>query len=95
MKNKKEEAVTAAINNITGKVSEVMLQEYMKLPADIQIGLILIKSTQLLLANVLCQIAADHDELNKLMDEQAEDIKELTHTCAHTGFADKFKTHTH
>ena len=95
MKNEKEELITNAINNITEKVSQVVLDEYMKLPEEIQIGLVLIKSTQLLLANILCQVAADHEELDKLIDEQSEDIKELTHSCAHSGFAEKFKPHAH
>ena len=72
-------------------MSEALLQEFMKLDEEMQLNLVLIKSTQLLLANILCQIATNKNELIKVTDEQGREIKELTLNCAHTGFANNFR----
>src|SRR5438309_2261067 len=90
-----DDLVTNAINTITEELSVLLLQEFLKLPQDMQINLILIKSAQLLLANILCHVATNKDELEKIASEQGEEIKELTLTCALTGFSDKFDINTH
>lgn len=90
-----DELITNAINNITEKLSVILLQEFLKLPKQHQINLVLMKSAQLLLANILCQIAANKDELEKIIDSQGIEIKELTLNCSFTGFSDKFEIITH
>lgn len=91
----KEEEITKSINNITQKISGVLLDEFMKLSKDLQLSIILIKSSQLLLANVLCHVAATKDELDKITSLQGAEMTELTHTCAHIGFSDKFEHNKH
>lgn len=90
-----EESLTLAINSITEKLSQVLLQEFLNLPAELQMNIILIKSAQLLLANILCHVATNKDELQHISDEQGEDIKELTFNCALSGFSDKFEVNKH
>ncbi len=82
-----------AINDMAEKVSKTLLKEYMALPKELQIGLVLIRTTQLILSNILCHVAMDIEELTKLADEQGEEIKDLTQTCATSGFSDKFGKH--
>ncbi|EKD73983.1 MAG: hypothetical protein ACD_45C00118G0004 [uncultured bacterium] len=89
------ELVVHAINTLTEKMSIVLLQEFLKLPKELQINLALIKSAQLLLANILCQVAVSQEELMKLIDEQDGEIKELTTNCAFTAFAKKFQVKKH
>jgi hypothetical protein len=95
MKENQDEIISNAINLLTEKMSEVLLQEFLKLPADQQLNIVLIKSAHLLLANILCNIASNNEELEKIISAQGEDIKELTHTCAISAFADKFKISAH
>lgn len=90
-----DELITNAINNITEKLSVLLLNEFLKLPTKHQINLILMKSSQLLLANILCQIAVNRDELAEIIDNQATEIKELTLNCAFTGFFEKFEMIKH
>jgi hypothetical protein len=90
-----DELITHAINSITEKLSKVLLQDFLKMPQDLQMNIILIKSAQLLLANILCHIATNKVELDKITDEQGMEIKELTFNCAFTGFADKFDLNKH
>lgn len=94
-KANQDELIADAINTITEKVSKVMLQEFLKLPTEVQINLVLIKSSQLLLANILCQVAADKEELEKIAEDQGIELKELTFNCASTGFSDKFDINKH
>lgn len=82
--------VTDAINTLTEKLSIVLLKEFLELPDDVQINLVLIKTVQLLLANVLCQVATNNDELKKIVADQGVEMKELTFSCALTGFPEKF-----
>ncbi len=90
-----DEAITQAINQLTEKLSHVLLQDFLELSDELQLNIVLIKSGQLLLANILCHVAANRDELEKIADEQGGDLKELAMTCAYTGFADKFGGHKH
>lgn len=84
------ELYAEAINNITEQLSEILLKEFSKLPSDLQKGLVLIKSSQLLLANVLCQVAMNKDELEEIAAAQGEEMRELIFDCAVIGFAKKF-----
>lgn len=90
-----DELISNAINNLTEKLSVSLLQEFLKLPEELQINLVLIKSAQLLLANILCQIATNKDELDEIVYKQGDEIKELTFDCAYTGFAGKFLVNKH
>jgi hypothetical protein len=90
-----DELITHAINTITEKTSKTLLQNFLKLPKELQMNIVLIKSAQLLLANILCQVATTKDELDKVSDEQALEIKELIFNCAFTGFANKFNLNKH
>lgn len=90
-----DELVTNAINAMTEKLSKVMLQEFLALPTELQMNIVLIKSAQLLLANILCHVTTNQNELEKVVDEQAVEIKELTLNCAFTGFSDKFNVNKH
>lgn len=92
---KAQDDLSDAINDLTDKVSTVLLKEYMDLPQEMQIGLVLIQTTQLLLANILCHVALNADELQGLINEQSDEIRELTMHCAHAGFGDKFKFEKH
>ncbi len=84
------ELITNAINQVTEKLSHVLLEEFLKLPKELQISLVLIKSAQLLLANILCQVVMSKEELENITNEQGIEIKELTFNCAYSGFLDKF-----
>ena len=90
-----DELITDAINNITEKLSKVLLKEFLKLPKDLQVNVVLIKSAQLLLANILCHIAMTKEELENIANEQGPEMKELIANCAFTGFAHKFDANTH
>lgn len=90
-----DESITDAINHITGKLSNVLLQEFLTLPNELQINIILIKSAQLLLTNILCHVAATKEELENIADAPGLEIKELTFNCALTGFSDKFDIKKH
>ena len=90
-----DESITNAINNVTEKLSSVLLQEFLKLPKELQINIVLIKSAQLLLANILCHVATTKEELENIADAQGVEMKELTLSCAFTGFSDKFDANKH
>lgn len=89
------ELFAEAINNIAEKISEVLLQKYLELPEELQKSIVLIKSVQLVLANILCQIAISKEELDDIANQQGEDIKELIYDCAMTAFAKKFNMSNH
>jgi len=90
-----DEQIAHAINSITEKMSKVLLDEFLKLPKEVQINLVLIKATQLLLANILCQVAHDIEEFKKLIEDQGLEIKELAINCAYSGFSGKFNVNKH
>lgn len=91
----REELISDAINGLTEKVSKVLLREFLKLPSDFQLNIVMIKAAQLLLSNVLCHVASNMDELESVIGEQAEDLKELTLNCAAAGFPEKFAIQKH
>lgn len=95
MQNEQDEAITHAINTITEKLSNVLLQEFLNLPKELQINIVLIKSAQLLLANILCHISDTKEELENITSSQGMEMKELTFNCAFTGFSDKFDLKKH
>lgn len=84
------EIMINAINSITAKLSDELLQEFLNLPNEAQKNLVLLKIVQLLLANVLCQIAIDIEELELLAANQSSELNELILNCAATGYAKKF-----
>lgn len=90
-----DDSITDAINTITEKLSNVLLEEFLKLPKELQINIILIKSSQLLLANILCHVATTKEELQSITDAQGAEMNELTFNCAFTGFPDKFDVNKH
>lgn len=90
-----EERATDAINQLTSKVSNTLLEEFKQLPEDMQLNVVLIKTVQLLLANVLCHVAVNRQEFDNILEAQGDEIKELTYTCASTAFADKFEMNKH
>jgi heme/copper-type cytochrome/quinol oxidase subunit 3 len=90
-----DELITEAINKITEKLSKVLLQDFLKLPKELQLNIVLIKTTQLLLSNILCHVATNRDELEKISNEQGVEIKELIFNCAFTGFSNKFDLNKH
>lgn len=85
-----DELITNAINTITENLSKNLLQEFLKLPTELQMNIVLIKSSQLLLANILCHVAINKDELDKISEMQGMELKELIVNCAFSGFSDKF-----
>ncbi len=93
--NDENEKLIQAINHLTEKVSEKLLDEFLDLSEDTQKNIVLIKAAQLLLANVLCQVAVDKEELDTIVNLQADEIKEIVDDCVSTGFADKFLPHKH
>lgn len=95
MSDVSDELITQSVNSITEKLSNVLLQEFLKLPNELQLNVILIKSTQLLLANIYCHVAMSMEELEKIIDSQAHEIKELTLNCAFSGFSQKFTLDKH
>jgi hypothetical protein len=95
MTDNQEELITNSINTLTKNLSNVLLQEFLKLPSELQMNIVLIKTAQLLLANVLCHVATNKDELEKITDEQGIEIKELTFNCAFSGFSDKYDGNKH
>lgn len=90
-----DETVTEAINVLTEKLSKALLEAFLSLPEELHVNVVLIKTAQLLLANVLCQVAQTPEELNKISDLQGEELKELALHCALSGFADKFYSNKH
>ena len=91
----REEEITDAINNITSSLSKLLLNEFLKLPKELQIGLVLTRTTQLLMANILCQVADSNNELDQLMNEHISELKDLTLKCAAVGYAKKFNISKH
>lgn len=90
-----DEFITQAINSLTEKLSKVLLQEFLKLATELQLNIVLIKSSQLLLSNILCQVASNIEELKIIVADQGAEIHELTANCAMTGFSDKFNLNRH
>jgi len=90
-----EEKLTNAINSLTEKISGLLLEEFIKLPQELQLNIVMIKSAQLLLANILCHVATTKIELQKIADEQGNEISELSLNCAYSGFSDKFEMVKH
>ena len=90
-----DELITNAINNLTEKLSKLLLKEFLKLPTELQMNIVLIKSAQLLLANILCHVATSKEELEKIANAQGTELSELIFNCAFTGFADKFDINKH
>ncbi|HSW68560.1 MAG TPA: hypothetical protein VLI69_00155, partial [Gammaproteobacteria bacterium] len=86
-----DELITHAINMLTEKISKNLLKDFLKLPKELQMNLVLIKAAQLLLANILCHVATNKEELDKISNEQGIEIKDLIFNCAFTGFASKFE----
>jgi hypothetical protein len=95
MTDNQDELITNAINAITENLSKMLLKEFLKLPTELQMNIILIKSAQLLLANILCHVATSKEELEKISDDQGLEIKESTFNCAFTGFSNKFNFNKH
>ena len=85
-----EELAADMINNLTSKVSHVLLKEFNQLPQELQLNVVMIKTVQLLLANVLCHVAGNKDELDGLISVQGEEVGELVQTCANMAFPEKF-----
>lgn len=94
-KELQDEVIANAINTLTEKISRLLLDEFLKLPDELQINLVLIKTAQLLLANILCHVATSRIELEKIVSEQGEELKDLTFSCAFSGFPGKFEGHKH
>ena len=90
-----DKLIADSVNNITEKLSNVLLKEFLKLPDNLKLNIVLIKSVQLLLANILCQVVSDMSELNEITDAQGADIKELSLNCALTGYTEKFNVKKH
>lgn len=90
-----DELIANAINAVTEKASTIMLDEFLKLPDEMQLNMVLIKSAQLLLANVLCHVAINKTELEKIAQSQGDELRDLTLSCAYSGFADKFNFNKH
>lgn len=95
MTDNQEDLITNSINTLTENLSKVLLQDFLKLPTELQMNIILIKTAQLLLANVLCHVATNKEELDKITDEQGVEIKELTFNCAYSGFSHKYDINKH
>jgi len=95
MSHDEEERLVTAINSITDSISKEMLKKFLALPSSQQKNLVLIKSSQLLLANILCQVASTEEELQQLLHSQGEELKELTLDCAASGYAEKFQLKKH
>jgi hypothetical protein len=83
------------INTITSQLNKTLVSEFLKLPKEAQTGLVLTKSVQLLLANVLCQVTDSKDELEQLLADHTAAIKTLTLRFAQLEFSRKFTTVTH
>lgn len=84
------EPITDAINMLTEKLSKVLLDEFLALSDELHVNVVLIKTAQLLLANILCQVSENIEELNKISDLQGTELKELAQHCALTAFSNKF-----
>ncbi len=95
IKENQDELISNAINDVTEKLSKVLLKEFLKLPDNLQVSIVLIKSAQLLLANILCQVTTSKEELEKIAEIQGKEIQELTLDCAYSGFSDKFTLDKH
>lgn len=90
-----EDELVTAINSITETISHEMLKKFLTLPSSQQKSFVLIKSSQLLLANILCQAASTEEELRELLSTQGEELKELTLDCAISGYGKKFQLKKH
>lgn len=84
------EIYAEVINAITERLSALLIKRYEKLPEELQKGLVLVRSVQLLLANIICQVALNKNELDMLANAQNDDMKELIETCAVIKYAHKF-----
>lgn len=91
----KEERATDAINSLTSTVSDALLESFNQLPQDMQLNVVMVKTVQLLLANVLCHVAVNRQEFDEIVALQGEEITELAYTCANTAFAGKFGLEKH
>ncbi len=90
-----DEMFLDTINQLTETVSNRLLEDFLKLPDDLQKNVVLVKVAELLLANILCHIATDKKELDEIIEQQVVEMKELIADCAATGFAHKFSSSTH
>lgn len=90
-----DETIAEIINILTEKLSKVLLEEFLALPDEFHVNVVLIKTAQLLLANVLCQVSENIEELNKITDLQGPELKELALHCALSGFSNKFDLNKH
>lgn len=90
-----EERATDAINELTSSVSNALLEGFNQLPQDLQLNVVMIKTVQLLLANVLCHVAKNKQEFDDIVTVQGAEITELAYTCANVAFAAKFDIDKH
>lgn len=90
-----EERATDAINGLTSIVSNALLEGFNELPNDLQLNVVMIKTVQLLMANVLCHVAANKQEFDDIVTVQGSEIAELSYACAQTAFAEKFGLNKH
>lgn len=90
-----EERATDAINDLTSEVSDALLAGFNQLPKDLQLNVVMIKTVQLLLANVLCHVAGNKQEFDDIVTVQGAEISELSYACANTAFAEKFGMNKH
>lgn len=90
-----EERATDAINSLTSDVSNALLEGFNQLPQDLQLNVVMIKTVQLLLANVLCHVAQNKQEFDDIVTVQGSEISELAYTCANVAFAAKFGIEKH
>ena len=93
--SEENEIYLESINNLTEIVSNRLLDEFLNLPEDLQKNIVLIKVAELLLANILCHVAKDNDELAEITQQELVELKELITDCAISGFAAKFTNNKH
>jgi hypothetical protein len=90
-----EERATDAINSLTSSLSDALLEGFNQLPKDLQLNVVMIKTVQLLLANVLCHVAHNKAEFDDIVTVQGAEITDLSYACANTAFAGKFGLNKH
>lgn len=90
-----EERATDAINELTSSISDALLEGFNQLPQDLQLNVVMIKTVQLLLANVLCHVAQSKAEFDDIVTVQGAEITDLAYACANTAFAGKFGINKH
>ncbi len=90
-----DQHIIDAINILTEKLSKILLEEFLALPDELHVNVVLIKTAQLLLANILCQVSENNEELNKISDLQGNELKELALHCALAAFPEKFDLNKH